>query len=151
MESETEKYIEILSRFIEKITQGVENFAYKGNHVRTGIFLINFIGKREDCCMKDIVKFLNVIPSTATRRIDKLVKLGLVERNLSINDGRLIKLSLSELGKEIYYSFTQSKLIGFDLMVEEFEREEISIFFNVVDRMLKRREQLKNKFHLIEN
>ena len=70
MESKTTRYIEILNRFIGKITPGVENFTYDGKEIGTGIFLINFIGKKEECYMKDIVSFLNVIPSTATRRID---------------------------------------------------------------------------------
>jgi DNA-binding MarR family transcriptional regulator len=146
MESDKERYLEILNSFIEKITQGVESFTYKGKEIGTGIFLINFIGKREECHMKDIVEFLHVIPSTATRRINKLVKYGLVNRNLSENDGRLIKLTLSDDGNEIYSIFLQSKLMGFDIMVKEFEKEDIDTFFNVLDRMVHRREEFKSKF-----
>ena len=146
-----ERYLEILHHFIEKITQGAENFTYKGKEIGTGIFLINFIGKQEACYMRDVVKYLDVLPSTATRRIEKLVKNGLVIRNLSSNDGRLIELTLSEEGKEIYSSFLQSRLIGFDIMVSEFKKEDIITFFNVLDRMVHHREELKSKFRDFTN
>ncbi|MFX0012788.1 MAG: MarR family transcriptional regulator, partial [Candidatus Hermodarchaeota archaeon] len=81
MTFEKERYLEILNRFIENITQGAENLTYKGKEIGTGIFLINFIGRKEACYMRDIVKYLDVLPSTATRRINKLVKNGLVKRN----------------------------------------------------------------------
>lgn len=151
MTFEKERYLEILNHFIEKITQGAENFTYKGKEIGTGIFLINFIGKQKACYMRDIVKYLDVLPSTATRRIDKLVKNGLVKRNLSSNDGRLKELTLSEEGKVIFSSFLQSRLIGFDLMVKEFKKEEIITFFNVLDKMVHHREELKSKFRELTN
>jgi DNA-binding MarR family transcriptional regulator len=96
--------------------------------------------------MKDIINYLKVIPSTATRRIDKLVGNGLVKRNLSKDDGRLIKLTLTSEGKELFMNFMQNRLMSFDLIKQEFNEEELHFFFNVLDRMIRRSEEFKSKF-----
>ncbi len=146
METEKERLFEILNRFMSIIIQGVENLTYKDKHIGIGIFLINYIGKKEECFMKDIINYLKVIPSTATRRIDKLVRNGLVKRNLSKDDGRLKKLTLTSEGKELYMTFMQNRLMSFDLIKQEFNEDELNFFFNVLDRMIRRSEEFKSKF-----
>jgi len=49
----------------------------------------------------DIASALAVNPSNATRHCDRLQKLGLVERRRSSTDGRVVRVALSGLGKEV--------------------------------------------------
>ena len=149
MESDKERFLEIFSKFIEQFTQGIENFTYNGKDVGSGIFLISFIGTREECYMKDIIQYLNVIPSTATRRVDKLENLGLITRSTSDEDRRLIKIKLSEEGEDLSTAFLQSKLIGFDLMMKEFGEQNLTLFFNILEKMMlirKERDDQISKF-----
>lgn len=148
MESDKERFLEIFSKFIEQFTQGIENFTYKGKDVGSGIFLISFIGTREECYMKDIIEYLNVIPSTATRRVDKLERIGLIIRRNSADDRRLISISLSEEGKELYSVFLQSKLMGFDLIMDEFGEKNMNLFFKMLESMMLKREEMMNKLPL---
>ncbi len=147
MRTDKERFIEIFSRFIQQFTQGIENFTYKGKDVGSGIFLISFIGSREDCFMKDIIQYLNVIPSTATRRVDKLEKLGLIIRSNSDDDRRLIRITLSDEGKELHSAFLQRKLMGVDLMMKEFEESELNIFFKILEKIMLKSKEMKNNLH----
>ena len=102
MDTEEEQYIEIFTSFIERFTQGIESIQYKGNTIGTSIFLLNFLGKHPKCTMSDVKKFLRMIPSAATRRIEKLVNFGLVKRIQDKEDRRLVRLELTKEGSELY-------------------------------------------------
>ena len=65
MSSEDEQFIEIFTSFIERFTQGMEAFQFRGNHIGTGIFLLNFIGKHPYCTMSDVIAFLKLIPNNS--------------------------------------------------------------------------------------
>ncbi len=61
-----------------------------------------FLGKCEGCIMREIASFLNVADSTVTMLVDNLVKRKFVKRQLSDEDRRIIKIVLTDAGKEIY-------------------------------------------------
>lgn len=132
MSSEEEQYIEIFTTFIESFTQGMEAFQYGEKHIGTSIFLLNFIGKHPKCTMSDVKNFLRMIPSAATRRIDKLVNFGFVERIQDEKDRRLVRLALTNEGSDLYKKFLQSRLFGMEMMKNELEQEDLKIFFKVL-------------------
>ena len=132
MDTEEEQYIEIFTSFIERFTQGVDSIQYKGNIIGTSIFLLNFIGKHPKCTMSDVKKFLRMIPSAATRRIEKLVNFGLVKRIQDKEDRRLVRLNLTKEGTELYQKFFQSRLFSLEMMKQELTQEELTTFFQVL-------------------
>ncbi len=142
MNPEETQFMEIFTTFIERFTQGMEGFQYKGKHIGTGMFLLNFIGKHPNCSMSDVKVFLKLIPSAATRRIDKLVNIGLVHRINDDKDRRLVKLILTEEGKGLYQKFLQTRIFGMQMMKQEFSQEDLAIFFKILKRVV----ELKSKF-----
>lgn len=61
-----------------------------------------FVGKKDGCIMREISAFLRVADSTVTMLVDKLVQKKFVKRELSDEDRRIIKVLLTDSGKEIY-------------------------------------------------
>ena len=145
MNPEEDKYMEIFTTFFEIFTQGMEAFQYKGISVGTGIFLLNYIGKHPNCSMSDVKVFLKLIPSTATRRIDKLVSFGLVERVNDVQDRRLVKLVLTDEGKKLYNTFLSKRLLGIQMMKKEFTQDELETFFKVLKRFVELRPKIPKK------
>jgi DNA-binding MarR family transcriptional regulator len=145
MDSEEEQYIELFTSFIERFTHGIESFEYQGNHIGTGIFILNYIGKHPNCSMSDIKHFLQLIPSAVTRRIDKLVNSGLVYRINDENDRRLVKLILTKDGKDLYQNFLQSRIFGMQMMKREFSHEELTVFFKILKRIVEIRPKFPKK------
>ena len=85
------------------LTREIVDFQYKGLKIGRLIFIINYIGYRQECTMRDIREYLNIQPSTATRQLDKLVNdLKLVQRVSSEKDRRNVILELADLGWEVY-------------------------------------------------
>lgn len=132
MSGEEEQLIEIFTSFVERFTQGMEAFEYKGKQIGTGIFLLNYIGKHPNCSMSEIVEFLKLIPSAATRRIEKLVNFSLVIRTNDEKDRRIVKLNLSEEGIELYENFFKRRLFAMETMKKVVDPNDLKIFFKVL-------------------
>lgn len=150
MIGEEEQLIEIFTTFIERFTQGMEAFEYKGKQIGTGIFLINFIGKHPNCSMSEIVEFLKLIPSAATRRIDKLVNFGLVIRTNDENDRRIVNLDLSEEGIVLYKNFFKRRLVAMEMMKDVVDPNDLKTFFKVLKTGLELDSKIKEKQEFIE-
>lgn len=63
---------------------------------------VGFIGQREICIMREIADYLRVAVSTVTGLIDKLEYKELVKRDRSSEDRRIINISLTPKGQEVY-------------------------------------------------
>ncbi|TFG02711.1 MAG: MarR family transcriptional regulator [Promethearchaeota archaeon] len=145
MSREEKQFIEIFTTFVERFTQGIEALEYKGKPVGTGIFLLNYIGKHPNCSMSEIIKFLNLIPSAATRRVDKLVKIGLVNRTNDEEDRRIVNLNLSKEGIELYKNFFKRRLFAMEMMKKVVDPKDLKIFFKVLKAGLELDSKIKEK------
>jgi DNA-binding MarR family transcriptional regulator len=150
MSGEEEQFIEIFTAFVERFTQGMEAFEFKVKPIGTGIFLINYIGKHPNCSMSEIIEFLKLIPSTATRRINKLVNFGLVIRINDEKDRRIVKLHLSEEGIELYRKFFKSRLFAMERMKKELDPDDVKTFFKVLKRFLDLESKFEDKQELFK-
>ena len=63
---------------------------------------IKFIGDNNQCIMREISDHLMLAVSTLTSIIDKLVKKKFVTRYRQDDDRRIVKVELTDKGKEIY-------------------------------------------------
>ncbi len=63
---------------------------------------ISFIGREGPCIMRSIAEHMQLAVSTITTIVDKLVNKGLVIRERSEEDRRIVKVSLTEQGEMVY-------------------------------------------------
>lgn len=63
---------------------------------------IDFIGQRQSVIMREIAGFMKVAVSTVTGLVDKLEEKDLVRRERSVEDRRIINITLTPKGEEIY-------------------------------------------------
>lgn len=124
---------EKFNKFLIKISYGLEGFTYKGKNLGSAVLLINFIQANANCQMSEIRKFLNVTPSTATRRMDKLVELGLVERSIGKEDHRSISLTLTKEGKGFFEKYQKKRIQGVNKLSQKFDQNQIKAFLSVLD------------------
>lgn len=128
--------IEIFSNFIEQITRGIGGLEYHGEKIGSNIFLLNFIKNQKRCKMKDIYEFLDVNPSAATRRVEKLVKLKLLSRKASKKDRRVVLLELTPNGENLYSKFIQNRQLSMKTFQNLVEPSAADIFFKVLDKLV---------------
>ncbi|MBC8205246.1 MarR family transcriptional regulator [bacterium] len=63
--------------------------------------VLAFLGQSGPCIMRETADALSIAVSTLTGIVDKLVQKGLVNRDRSDDDRRIVKVELSEKGREI--------------------------------------------------
>lgn len=120
------------------LTRDTIDFKFENLKIGRLIFIINFIGYRKECTMKDIRNYLNVQASTATRQVDKLVnELALVNRITSEDDRRNVILTLTEKGWKVYkhHKQIQEKLVH--SFMGKFSPEEIQLIKKIILELTK--------------
>ncbi len=136
MSMDRERRIEVFSRFIQQITRGVEGLEYQGKRIGSNVFLLSYIKTHEGCQMKDVSNYLDVNPSSATRRVEKLVKTNLITRKVSTDDRRSVLLELTSEGENLYSQFIQNRQMSLKSFKEMFKPEEVETFFRVLEQMV---------------
>ena len=92
------------------------------------------LGKEKSMIMREVAEFLQVPMSTATGIIDKLIERGLVKREYSPEDRRIVIVGLSDEGAAIY-QMLNSKLFQYGkMLLQEFDAEEKEVFVSLMER-----------------
>ncbi|MHA2168509.1 MAG: MarR family winged helix-turn-helix transcriptional regulator [Candidatus Kariarchaeaceae archaeon] len=125
--SQEKEMANIFLKTLEQLSNHVDDIAYQGKKIGRKIFIINFIGSKEECNMKDIIEGLNLPPSTATRQVDYFVKHGFIIRNTPSHNRRIVELKLNKLGKEVYQWFNQHLVKVITTTLQNFSETELSI------------------------
>lgn len=136
MISQEDKFIEVLTAYFKRITTELRKFTFQGKEIGLDIFIIDFLGKNPKSSMKNLSVFLDVIPSTATKRIDRLVDFGFVERKNSDEDRRIVELYLSPDGNELYKYFLQKRLAVMGEIKKHFKEEELNSYIIIIERLI---------------
>ncbi len=68
--------------------------------------------------------------------LDRLEKRGLIYRRRSIEDRRVVRLSLTDLGKELYPQLTPIAIETLNHVLKGFTPEEADILMGLLDRIL---------------
>lgn len=73
------------------------------------------------CSMKDLSRYSTIDRTTLTRSVDQLVEDGLIDRRVPASDRRLVVLSLTDAGEQLYgeavrklVAFNRRLLVGID-------------------------------------
>ena len=71
--------------------------------------ILEFVGTGQDIIMRDIANFLNASVSTVTGLVDRLVNKKLLLREFSQEDRRIINITLSAKGDEMFKLYKDEK------------------------------------------
>jgi MarR family transcriptional regulator, organic hydroperoxide resistance regulator len=83
-----------------------------------------WLGGRERCLMNDFAKGVGVPLSTATHLANRLVEKGVMVRERSEQDRRVVSVCLSALGKKLNSQFFQQRLSRSQTLLARLERRE---------------------------
>ncbi|TFH05464.1 MAG: MarR family transcriptional regulator [Candidatus Thorarchaeota archaeon] len=137
-----EEIVEIFTKILEMMTFSVENLEFNGKQIGRSIFIINYVGKNEPCSLTNIYENTQFPASTASRRVDDLVKAGLIDRVQSTDDRRGIRVTLTEEGKLVHKLFKEHRIKSMKNFIKGFSEEEITIFSKVLHHLVENHEDI---------
>jgi DNA-binding MarR family transcriptional regulator len=87
--------------------------------------------------MTDLADALRVDPSTATRAVQRLVKSGLAARMPDPEDGRVVMVLATPLGRERQDHLNRSRRFAMSAMLAEFDRDERVALADLMERFVR--------------
>ncbi len=86
--------------------------------------------------MSEFADAMHVDPSTATRAIERLERLGLAERFQGDDDRRFVRARATEEGARTMRRIVKLRTIGMQRLLEEFDPDEQEQFADYLDRFV---------------
>ena len=88
------------------------------------MFLIDVLGSRKSQTMSELAQILSVPLTTMTSMVTRLVKRGYLERSRTEEDRRIVLVSLSEKGREIFQQHRYEYIRTVSEVLEDLTEEE---------------------------
>lgn len=129
---ETNNIISLISRIRESANKFIilemDKWGVKGLVPSHGDILVALL-KAEKLTMKELAEKIDKDKSTVTALVDKLIKLGYVEKSRDVEDNRVVFVTLTKSGKELKPMFgsISKELISIVYKdIPQNEREEVN-------------------------
>lgn len=114
--------------------QYVNATAANGPHVELSmqeLRLVEFLGNEGPRMMRELAEHLAVAVNSMTTITDGLEKKGLVRRQRSVEDRRVIRVELTDPGRESYKSLVELNLRWFRSMLSALTEDEQDVFMEL--------------------
>jgi DNA-binding MarR family transcriptional regulator len=138
MKKRENEILRLFTQAVHRLTIQVETFAFEDKKLGQGIFIIDYIDQQGPCSMTDVVKAMNMIPSTATRQVDRLVNWGLVAREPSKMDRRRVILSVTASGTQASKKFVKHRMKNLRPILRSMSEKETEVLAKLLERVVER-------------
>lgn len=92
--------------------------------------------------MTEFADALHVDPSTATRTVDRLHRMGLAHRSVDTEDGRVVRVELSDAGRRTLTRIRARRADWMDRLLEPFSAPEREQLASLLERFVSSIDQL---------
>jgi DNA-binding MarR family transcriptional regulator len=97
---------------------------------------LDLLVREESWRMSALAEALRVDPSTATRAVQRLARLGLAERAGSSHDGRVVLVRASEAGRARHSAIVRHRRQLLDAVLGRFDPDERAQLADLLERMV---------------
>ncbi len=87
--------------------------------------------------MSDLAEALRVDPSTATRAVQRLLRMGLAERQRFSQDGRVVLVAATETGRRRYEAIARCRRAFMATVLSGFDADERRQFADLLERLVR--------------
>ena len=91
-----------------------------------------FVGERGECIANDVAQYLRIAPTTASSIIDRLVRRGLLSRERTEENRRVVWLRLTKEGRKIQNQTMQYNLANCKAMLAALKPSEQEVFVRLI-------------------
>lgn len=94
-----------------------------------------WVAQHNECLMSEFSRGVDVPLSTATRLVDRLCAKGLLIRNRSVEDRRVVRVALSKLGKRMERQMREHTAIAIGEMLAKLTPQEQKQLIHLLEAM----------------
>ncbi|UYZ21477.1 MarR family winged helix-turn-helix transcriptional regulator [Mesobacillus jeotgali] len=120
---------------VNKIAEGLIKEEIGSDLTNDQHYTLRYINKVDTCTSSELAEVFDVKKSAITAIITRLWEKGLIQRERDENDRRLVYLSLTEKGNELFQKAEEriQALVG--SFIEKFDQDEIVQFLKTYDKL----------------
>lgn len=100
------------------------------------MFLIDVLGSRESATMSELAQLLSVPLTTMTSMVTRLVRRGYLDRSRTEEDRRIVLVSLSQEGREIFRQHRREYIRTVSEVLEDLTEEEQTTILAFIGQVL---------------
>jgi DNA-binding MarR family transcriptional regulator len=97
---------------------------------------LELLVQRDGWRMSELAEALRVDPSTATRAVQRLLKTGLAERRPYREDGRVVMVSATEIGRERHEAIARCRRSFMERVLRTFSADERHQLVSLLERLV---------------
>jgi DNA-binding MarR family transcriptional regulator len=94
------------------------------------------VGAKDGCRMSEFADAMRVDPSTATRAVDRLQRLGLVARSVDPGDRRVVVARATARGERLMHAVIARRDLGLERLLDPFDPSERQQFAEYLERLV---------------
>lgn len=131
-----DQYIDINFSIEKNATQLIKS-QISGDLTNDQHYMLRYINKVEICTSTELAEIFQVQKSAITAIINRLWEKGLIKRTRDVKDRRVVYLTLTNSGKELFEQ-TESRINQVvATFIKQFDREEIESFMKTYSKLNK--------------
>ncbi len=94
-----------------------------------------FVGNRPDCIANDVAEHLAIAPTTASSILDRLVRGGLLSRERTEENRRVVRLRLTKEGRKVEDRIRKYQLANCNAMLAALKPREQEVFVRLISKI----------------
>lgn len=137
MEQEIHNLEDVIFQYIDKVKQLLSAGTWQNilmDCSKNELFVLLLLFRQSEVNMTQIAEYIGVPLNTATGIVARMEKKGIVLRERSLEDKRIVTISMSTEGKKYIQSIMKEFLHYGQLIMESFTTEEMQLVFRTVDK-----------------
>ena len=131
----------MLPTMMRAVTSKMEAFLTKGNLAVSHIVVLDMLREKSPCTMGEIAKVLNLSMGAATGIIDKMIEGGIVKRERSGEDRRVVNVALAKKGETVASKVNQMRIDSteelYSALTEAERKEYLRMIHKIYDDLRK--------------
>ena len=109
-----------------------------GNHGTSRVqgIVLTIAGKHDGLSIKDVAERMGISGSAATQLVDSSVREGLLSREVDSNDRRVMRISLTSVGRSRLERFRKARIEAMSELLAVLGGQEIETFRNLLRKIV---------------
>ena len=128
---ELKKNLDVLSSHFQSLSSASSSEELSLQELK----IVDYIGRCESCIMREVSEYSGVAVSTMTGIIDKLEDKKLVKRERNDDDRRIVRVLLTNKGREIYQSYVENYLELSRRMLQSLDADEQKTYLELTKKI----------------
>lgn len=134
-----------LLEFIFKLSRFKEHMAFSSDLTQLTMHQIQalvFLQKHENAQMREIAEHFKIELPSATSLINKLVSVNLVERKADEHDRRLVRIVLTQHGKDLFEQVKKDRSKKIEQMLSYLSEEDKHELLRIMEKLVAKMEEM---------